>query len=273
VLKFYGGSPDDEAGTQQLGKMIVREMNYHGSGCFYNGLGCICWKSHAVTLQGRYYSPGNRVSKFLVPYLQWPAERIFLKAGFDRAAINELMAAINELMAAINELMAADGIPVDWADVDNYMGDGSLKQPPAPAPREIREVAAAAAACTWQHPPLPLDGVTPAGTLTLESGEAVRAPAAPAAKGDRAGSAHGSSSDQAAAAQAAAAAAAKAAADAAVAAKAAANAAAATAKAAAAAAASAEAAAKVAAAAESAAVTATDGDGVDKNGPNWEPLG
>lgn len=104
VLKFYGGSPEDEAGTRQLGEMILSKMNYHGTGRIgsYVRWGYVYWKSHAATQQGRYSSSSDRVSKFRLSYEPWQPEKILQEAGFDTATIEQLQQDDEKLMKGIS---------------------------------------------------------------------------------------------------------------------------------------------------------------------------
>ncbi|KAF6257855.1 hypothetical protein COO60DRAFT_1192470 [Scenedesmus sp. NREL 46B-D3] len=93
VLKFYGGSPEDDAGTCQLGQLIVRKMDYHGAGVGPDvPWGYVYWKSQAVTHQGRYSSHG-RVSKFSVAYEPWPRAKVLGEGGMSSAAVAAMLAA------------------------------------------------------------------------------------------------------------------------------------------------------------------------------------
>lgn len=104
VLKFYGGSPEDEAGTRQLGEMILSKMNYHGTGRIgsYVRWGYVYWKSHAATQQGRYSSSSDRVSKFRLIYEPWQPEKILQEAGFDQAIVEQLQQAHRKRVDDIN---------------------------------------------------------------------------------------------------------------------------------------------------------------------------
>lgn len=232
VLKFYCGSTDDEAGTTQLGEMIVSKMNYHGSGLEEYAAQAVglYWKSHAQSLMGKYYSDGEgNVSSFKICYSRWRPEKIFLQAGFDKATTAKVLRA------------SIIGWSPRWEEASGSSSSTGMSRISASSNLGMRAESYTTAAAT--------------ASAGLTSSAASQEPTA--ACGDNktgSTSASTSSSQPDATAAAKAASAAKAATDAAVAARAAANAAAATARAANAAAAAAEAAAKAAAAAEAAAV-------------------
>jgi hypothetical protein len=235
VLKFYCGSADDEAGTKQIGELILSKMDYHGSGAAYRvPKGNVFWKSHAQSLKGKYFSGGREgcVSSFMINYKAWEPEEIYLQAGFDKATAEQVLRAV----------YGRDYVP-KWEQTS--LGSSSSS---SAGTSSISASSSANMGIATDQP-----AAAAAATRTTSSAASQQPTAAPA--GTNAGSTDNGTSnsqlDVTAAAQAASAA--KAAADAAVAARAAADAAAATARAAAAAAAAAEAAAKAAAAAEAAA--------------------
>jgi hypothetical protein len=55
VIIFYCGSEDDEAGTKEIGRRILRAMQYQAEGMFTptgRPSSCIFWKSESQTMSG-----------------------------------------------------------------------------------------------------------------------------------------------------------------------------------------------------------------------------